>query len=233
MAAEREDALREFVAVTGAEEDRARFFLESAGWDLQVWPRGGRASSGSRGARGAWGAWYRQPEAAEAHRHSPARPEPDPGLRGLGQLAPRGGVVGKAWPTVTAPVGARCSLAGRFTRAARLPAWRGAPGGVAAARGGRCWPGRTGVGTPSSRREQPLVPSPQPGGCRAVVRPGELAHAPAPTHPLRVTGGRGSALPLGEPALLYSDNFSCEMGDREGGARGIDWVGHLAGGQQL
>ncbi|XP_040837639.1 NSFL1 cofactor p47 isoform X3 [Ochotona curzoniae] len=36
MAAEREDALREFVAVTGAEEDRARFFLESAGWDLQI-----------------------------------------------------------------------------------------------------------------------------------------------------------------------------------------------------
>uniref|UniRef100_A0A286XD16 NSFL1 cofactor p47 n=1 Tax=Cavia porcellus TaxID=10141 RepID=A0A286XD16_CAVPO len=36
MAAERPDALREFVAVTGAEEDRARFFLESAGWDLQI-----------------------------------------------------------------------------------------------------------------------------------------------------------------------------------------------------
>nr|XP_027809970.1 NSFL1 cofactor p47 isoform X4 [Marmota flaviventris] len=36
MAAERQDALREFVAVTGTEEDRARFFLESAGWDLQI-----------------------------------------------------------------------------------------------------------------------------------------------------------------------------------------------------
>lgn len=36
MAEERQDALREFVAVTGAEEDRARFFLESAGWDLQI-----------------------------------------------------------------------------------------------------------------------------------------------------------------------------------------------------
>ncbi|XP_026934516.1 NSFL1 cofactor p47 isoform X4 [Sagmatias obliquidens] len=36
MAAERQDSLREFVAVTGAEEDRARFFLESAGWDLQI-----------------------------------------------------------------------------------------------------------------------------------------------------------------------------------------------------
>ncbi|XP_044774415.1 NSFL1 cofactor p47 isoform X3 [Neomonachus schauinslandi] len=36
MAAERQDAVREFVAVTGAEEDRARFFLESAGWDLQI-----------------------------------------------------------------------------------------------------------------------------------------------------------------------------------------------------
>ncbi|XP_069352052.1 NSFL1 cofactor p47 isoform X3 [Eulemur rufifrons] len=36
MAAERQEALREFVAVTDAEEDRARFFLESAGWDLQI-----------------------------------------------------------------------------------------------------------------------------------------------------------------------------------------------------
>ncbi|EDL05910.1 mCG13192, isoform CRA_a, partial [Mus musculus] len=36
MAEERQDALREFVAVTGTEEDRARFFLESAGWDLQI-----------------------------------------------------------------------------------------------------------------------------------------------------------------------------------------------------
>lgn len=36
--ADREEALREFVAVTGAEEERARFFLESAGWDLQVAP---------------------------------------------------------------------------------------------------------------------------------------------------------------------------------------------------
>uniref|UniRef100_A0A6I8N9T8 SEP domain-containing protein n=1 Tax=Ornithorhynchus anatinus TaxID=9258 RepID=A0A6I8N9T8_ORNAN len=34
--AERQEALREFVAVTGAEEDRARFFLESAGGDLQI-----------------------------------------------------------------------------------------------------------------------------------------------------------------------------------------------------
>lgn len=46
MAEERQDALREFVAVTGAEEDRARFFLESAGWDLQVSPRGGRLRAG-------------------------------------------------------------------------------------------------------------------------------------------------------------------------------------------
>lgn len=36
--ADREEALREFVAVTGVEEERARFFLESAGWDLQVAP---------------------------------------------------------------------------------------------------------------------------------------------------------------------------------------------------
>lgn len=34
--AEREEAVREFVAVTDVDEERARFFLESAGWDLQV-----------------------------------------------------------------------------------------------------------------------------------------------------------------------------------------------------
>lgn len=38
--ADREEALREFVAVTGAEEERARFFLESAGGDLQARPAG-------------------------------------------------------------------------------------------------------------------------------------------------------------------------------------------------
>ncbi|KAL1767192.1 NSFL1 cofactor p47 isoform X2 [Sigmodon hispidus] len=36
MAVEWQDVLREFVAVTGAEEDRARVFLESVGWDLQI-----------------------------------------------------------------------------------------------------------------------------------------------------------------------------------------------------
>ncbi|XP_053556769.1 NSFL1 cofactor p47 [Bombina bombina] len=36
MAAQQEEAVREFVAVTGSEEERARFFLESAGWDLQL-----------------------------------------------------------------------------------------------------------------------------------------------------------------------------------------------------
>ncbi|XP_056589460.1 NSFL1 cofactor p47 [Triplophysa dalaica] len=34
--AEREEAVREFVAVTDVDEERARFFLESAGWDLQL-----------------------------------------------------------------------------------------------------------------------------------------------------------------------------------------------------
>lgn len=34
--ASRDESVREFVAVTGVEEERARFFLESAGWDLQV-----------------------------------------------------------------------------------------------------------------------------------------------------------------------------------------------------
>lgn len=86
MAAERQDSLREFVAVTGAEEDRARFFLESAGWDLQVAPRGGprRAGWGLRGA----GVWRDKPAVAEAHSH-PAGPRPDPGLRVLGPLATR------------------------------------------------------------------------------------------------------------------------------------------------
>ncbi|XP_077109132.1 NSFL1 cofactor p47 [Ranitomeya variabilis] len=36
MAAQQEEAVREFVLVTGSEEERARFFLESAGWDLQL-----------------------------------------------------------------------------------------------------------------------------------------------------------------------------------------------------
>ncbi|XP_073436896.1 NSFL1 cofactor p47 [Dendrobates tinctorius] len=36
MAAQQEEAVGEFVSVTGSEEERARFFLESAGWDLQL-----------------------------------------------------------------------------------------------------------------------------------------------------------------------------------------------------
>lgn len=84
--AERQEALREFVAVTGTEDDRARFFLESAGWDLQVGPRG-RLRRAGRGLRGA-GAWHVQPVVAEAHSH-PAGPRPDTGLRGLRPLARR------------------------------------------------------------------------------------------------------------------------------------------------
>lgn len=34
--ADQEEAVREFVAVTDVDEERARFFLESAGWDLQL-----------------------------------------------------------------------------------------------------------------------------------------------------------------------------------------------------
>lgn len=74
MAAERQESLREFVAVTGTEEDRARFFLESAGWDLQVALRGGLCRAG-RGLR-VVGAWHVKPMEAEAHSH-PARPRPD------------------------------------------------------------------------------------------------------------------------------------------------------------
>ncbi|KAG8567192.1 hypothetical protein GDO81_013530 [Engystomops pustulosus] len=36
MASQQEEAVREFVLVTGSEEERARFFMESAGWDLQL-----------------------------------------------------------------------------------------------------------------------------------------------------------------------------------------------------
>lgn len=55
MAAEEQEALREFMAVTGTEEERARFVLETAGWDLQVAPRGGplRAGWGMRSAASA------------------------------------------------------------------------------------------------------------------------------------------------------------------------------------
>ena len=92
MAAERQDSLREFVAVTGAEEDRARFFLESAGWDLQVAPRGGprRAGWGLRSAD----AWRDKPAVVEAHSH-PAGPRPDPGLRVLATRRQLGLGVGK------------------------------------------------------------------------------------------------------------------------------------------
>ena len=31
-----EDSVREFIAITDVDGERARFFLESAGWDLQV-----------------------------------------------------------------------------------------------------------------------------------------------------------------------------------------------------
>lgn len=34
--ASQEESVRDFVAVTDVDEERARFFLESAGWDLQV-----------------------------------------------------------------------------------------------------------------------------------------------------------------------------------------------------
>lgn len=104
MAADRQESLREFVAVTGTEEDRARFFLESAGWDLQVALRGGLCRAG-RGLR-VVGAWHVKPVEAEAHSH-PAGPRPDTGLRGLWPLATRrqlGFDVGKRWPA-PAPTG--------------------------------------------------------------------------------------------------------------------------------
>ena len=35
--ADQDEAVREFVAVTDVDDERARFFLESADWDLQVY----------------------------------------------------------------------------------------------------------------------------------------------------------------------------------------------------
>lgn len=142
MAAERQEALREFVAVTGTEEDRARFFLESAGWDLQVAPRGVLRRAG----RGLWGegAWRVKPVVSEAHSH-PARPRPDTGLKGLWPLATRCQLVldvGKRGPA-SAPTSSAClsflfclacSLGQRDFGHCRSPRGDGDPGGVAAAR---------------------------------------------------------------------------------------------------
>lgn len=36
MSANREDTLRQFCDVTGADEDRSKFFLESSNWQLDV-----------------------------------------------------------------------------------------------------------------------------------------------------------------------------------------------------
>lgn len=52
--ASQEESVREFVAVTDVDEERARFFLESAGWNLQVRllqgspPRPGASPGGER-----------------------------------------------------------------------------------------------------------------------------------------------------------------------------------------
>lgn len=77
MATERQDALREFVAVTGAEEDRARFFLESAGWDLQVAARG-RVRWAGRGAAGRGRLAHQAGggRSAQSSRRAAARPRP-------------------------------------------------------------------------------------------------------------------------------------------------------------
>lgn len=36
MSANKEDTLRQFCDVTGADENRSRFFLESSNWQLEV-----------------------------------------------------------------------------------------------------------------------------------------------------------------------------------------------------
>lgn len=140
MAAERQDALREFVAVTGTEEDRARFFLESAGWDLQVVLRGGVRRPG-RGLRGT-GSWCQacSGRSAPSSRRAAARPRP----QGPGPLAARRQVglgVGRrglaaARPAVPGQAFLFCLARQRSQRDfghCRNPRGEGQPGGVAAA----------------------------------------------------------------------------------------------------
>lgn len=191
MAAERQDALREFVAVTGAEEDRARFFLESAGWDLQVALGGGPRRPG----RVLWGAdtWCLKPAAGEAHSH-PAGLRPDPGLRVLGLLATRAssswarGDAGQPRPGLTWSTGPRFPL---------LPSsWGGETLGTVAARVETgtlgawlprslgCSPGRTDqlrgtrcsfISVSSATVTRPLVPKCwEKLGCGAKLGPSHL-----------------------------------------------------------
>lgn len=134
--AERQEALREFVAVTGTEDDRARFFLESAGWDLQVGPRG-RLRRAGRELRGA-GVWHVQSVVAEAHSHPPraaARHRPwGPAAACQALPAQLGREKTRGGPAPDLPSLASVSPPASPVRwasemwALQLPAWVGGPG---------------------------------------------------------------------------------------------------------
>lgn len=191
MAAERQDALREFVAVTGTEEDRARFFLESAGWDLQVAARG-RVRRAGRGLRGA-GVRRAKPVAAEAHSH-PAGLRPDPtqasGSRGrLPRVASSAGAWGESGPAPALPCGPSASPSASPARgvsetwgtaATRVEkgAWgRGGRAGLGRGPGG--WE-RPGPGSSGGEAEVVVgfhFRRSAAGGGRSAAR--ELAHAPS------------------------------------------------------
>lgn len=206
MAAEWQDALREFVAVAGAEEDRARFFLESAGWDLQVAPRGGplRAGWGMRGAE--WAPWSLPGRSAQ----SSLRAGPWPRPRGLRARLPR--FAGPAWELsgqgrpgllCRASVTLRARSVGETSGAAAVRVEESAGGVAAAANVGR-WPGGS---ERRASRWSPLRtgdrPAPFPPRCGADGRnpARESAHAP-------ILPGYWENLPVGLwPTLGASSPF--------------------------
>ena len=141
MAAEEQEALREFMAVTGTEEERARFVLETAGWDLQVAPRGGplRAGWGMRSAASA----LRPKGTVIRAGLGPAWPRP----HGVWGRLPR--VSGLAWKFMDAGGPGLLFRASVFRRARSVSETLGAaavcvespPGDVAAAASACGWPG--------------------------------------------------------------------------------------------
>lgn len=149
MAAEEQEALREFMAVTGTEEERARFVLETAGWDLQVAPRGGplRAGWGMRSAASA----LRPKRTVIRAGLGPAWPRP----HGVWGRLPR--VSGLAWKFMDAGGPGLLFRASVFRRARSVSETLGAvavcvessPGDVAAAASACGWPG--GIECPASR----------------------------------------------------------------------------------
>lgn len=184
--AERQEALREFVAVTGTEDDRARFFLESAGWDLQVGRAARRAASGGPGAarrgrpaRPACGGRSAPSSRRAAARHRPQGPAAACHASELSGVAGKRGAApalpGPAWPRV--PL-----LPLRFVGPARRgpcshPVGTG-PGGVAAApRPGRKMLGRRPGRETRGARGGRLFPCPTAGGGRSRAR--NPAHAPS------------------------------------------------------